>query len=94
MKILGGLLILVFVSTNVSAQQQYWQQQVRYNIKATLNDDEKSITASETIIYKNNSDSALDFIVAVAGAKGFSWVYGVTWVNGPFFKTSFLYRRE
>lgn len=61
MKILGGLLILVFIS-NTSLAQRYWQQEVRYNIKATLNDTEKSITANETIIYKNNSDSALDFI--------------------------------
>jgi hypothetical protein len=62
MKIFGGLVLLVFININSSAQQGYWQQQVRYNIKATLNDTEKSITANETVVYKNNSDSALDFI--------------------------------
>lgn len=44
------------------AQQDYWQQQLRYTIKAELNDKEKSITGSETIVYKNNSPSTLDYI--------------------------------
>lgn len=53
---------LVFVSAGLNAQQPYWQQQLRYTITASLNDNEKSITGAETIIYKNNSPSALNFI--------------------------------
>jgi len=52
--------ILFFVSLN--AQNGYFQQDVRYNIKAELNDANKIITGSETIVYKNNSPSTLDFI--------------------------------
>jgi hypothetical protein len=59
---LSFLLLVVLISTQAPAQQTYWQQQLRYDIKATLNDTEKSITGAETIVYKNNSDSALDFI--------------------------------
>jgi hypothetical protein len=48
--------------TALQAQQPYWQQELRYNIKAALNDKDYTITGSETIVYKNNSPSALDFI--------------------------------
>jgi hypothetical protein len=44
------------------AQSPYWQQQLRYNIQAELNESEKSITGFETIVYKNNSPHTLDFI--------------------------------
>lgn len=40
----------------------YWQQQTDYKIKVELNDDNQSITGSETITYKNNSPHALDYI--------------------------------
>ncbi len=56
------LFIVIFSSIQVTAQQPYWQQQLRYDIKAELNDKEKSITGFQTIIYKNNSPSTLDFI--------------------------------
>lgn len=59
---LSSLLITILLSTQLQAQQNYWQQQVRYNIKASLNDVEKSITASETIVYRNNSPESLRFI--------------------------------
>ncbi len=59
---LSALLMLFFVSTQLQAQQNYWQQQLQYNITASLDDKEKSITGFETIIYKNNSPSTLDFI--------------------------------
>jgi len=54
--------IFVFISFQLQAQQTYWQQQLRYNIEAELNDKEKSITGFETIVYKNNSPSTLNFI--------------------------------
>lgn len=44
------------------AQTDYWQQYLRYSINAQLNDKEKSITGSETIVYKNNSPESLSFI--------------------------------
>jgi Peptidase family M1 domain len=57
-----NLLTLLLICTAVHAQDNYWQQQLHYNIKATLNDTEKSITGFETIVYKNNSPNQLDFI--------------------------------
>lgn len=55
------LAIVVFFSSNLFAQQ-YWQQELRYDIKAKLNDKDNSISAFETIVYKNNSPSTLNFI--------------------------------
>ncbi len=55
-------LLLSFFTFSLFAQQNYWQQQVRYNIDVTLNDVEKSLKGSETIVYKNNSPSELNFI--------------------------------
>lgn len=49
-------------SFELIAQSDYWQQQLRYDIKAELNDKEKSITGFETIVYKNNSPATLDYI--------------------------------
>lgn len=57
-----SLLLSICICTQLMAQQDYWQQQLRYDIKAELNDKEKSITGFETIVYKNNSPSSLDFI--------------------------------
>jgi len=59
------LLFALLSGWNVSislAQAPYWQQELRYNIQATLDVDEKSITAFETIVYRNNSPHTLDFI--------------------------------
>ncbi len=44
------------------AQQNYWQQELTYKIDVELNDVEKSLKAFETIVYKNNSPSTLNFI--------------------------------
>lgn len=62
MKSLPFLAFFIFSLITTSGQQNYWQQYVRYDIKATLNDTEKSITGFETLVYKNNSPSALNFI--------------------------------
>lgn len=56
------LLLLVCITHRTSAQERYWQQQVAYTIDASLNDKENSVTGTETIVYKNNATSALDFI--------------------------------
>jgi hypothetical protein len=44
------------------AQTPYWQQYVRYNIEAKLNPEDKSISAFERLVYKNNSPDTLNFI--------------------------------
>jgi hypothetical protein len=59
---LFSVCLAFFASLYVSAQQNYWQQQLRYDITAELNDKEKSITGFETLVYKNNSPSTLDYI--------------------------------
>ncbi|NOT75134.1 MAG: M1 family metallopeptidase [Cyclobacteriaceae bacterium] len=41
---------------------KYWQQQADYVINAELNDDNQSITGSETITYSNNSPDALKYL--------------------------------
>ena len=56
------ILVFVFYSSISFAQEKYWQQQVKYNIDVTLNDQEKSLKGFETIVYKNNSPSSLNFI--------------------------------
>nr|WP_068887060.1 M1 family metallopeptidase [Pedobacter panaciterrae] len=56
------LILLLFLGTTTYAQDKYWQQHVNYNIDVTLNDQEKSLKGFETIVYKNNSPSELDFI--------------------------------
>lgn len=41
---------------------KYWQQQADYVINAELNDENQSITGSETISYHNNSPDALSYL--------------------------------
>ena len=40
----------------------YWQQRADYEIRATLDEDEKLLTATETITYTNNSPHSLDYL--------------------------------
>lgn len=44
------------------AQNGYWQQYLQYSIDIELNDHKKTITGSETIVYKNNSPQILNYI--------------------------------
>lgn len=53
---------LLFLSLAGFSQKNYWQQELNYTIDVSLNDDEKSLSGSETIVYKNNSPQSLDFI--------------------------------
>jgi len=41
---------------------EYWQQQADYDIHVTLNDENQSITARETITYTNNSPDDLKYL--------------------------------
>jgi Peptidase family M1 domain len=56
------LFLLLTAITPLFAQSGYWQQQLRYTIKAELDEKGKTITGFETIVYKNNSPHTLDFI--------------------------------
>src|SRR5688500_12181370 len=41
---------------------KYWQQKADYTIAVELNDDNQSITGSETITYHNNSPDVLTYL--------------------------------
>src|SRR5229473_8585637 len=41
---------------------KYWQQQADYDIAAELNDDNQSISGTETITYTNNSPDVLKYL--------------------------------
>ncbi len=56
------IILFLTLSSATFAQEAYWQQRLTYNIDVTLNDKDKSLTGFETIVYKNNSPTSLDFI--------------------------------
>ncbi len=56
------LLFSIAFSTTLSAQNNYWQQQVNYNINVTLNDKDHTLDAFEKIVYTNNSPDTLKYI--------------------------------
>ena len=64
MKFFVIFLSLIFFQQNLSAQNQnnYWQQQVNYNIAVALNDKNHSLDAIAKISYINNSPDTLKFI--------------------------------
>ncbi|HUM65596.1 MAG TPA: M1 family peptidase, partial [Chitinophagaceae bacterium] len=53
---------VLLICGGANAQTGYWQQDLKYTIQAELDTRENSITGFETIVYKNNSPSTLDFI--------------------------------
>ena len=52
----------VYRTASGAPGSRYWQQRADHNIKVTLNEDNKSINASETIRYTNNSPDSLRYI--------------------------------
>ena len=52
----------LFLCTNSFAQEGYWQQKLYYNIDVALDDKAKTLTGKESVVYKNNSATALDFV--------------------------------
>ncbi|MFC4232693.1 M1 family metallopeptidase [Parasediminibacterium paludis] len=56
------LMMCLLLQAKGFAQSTYWQQDVQYKIDVALNDQDKVLTASETIVYKNNSPETLNFI--------------------------------
>lgn len=55
-------LLALFLGFSAVAQTDYWQQKLYYSIDVTLNDKENTLTGKETVIYKNNSPQALEYI--------------------------------
>lgn len=53
---------LCYAVFNISAQENYFQQEVNYKIDVTLNDVTHELIAFEKIQYINNSKAPLDFI--------------------------------
>lgn len=56
------ILFVLAAGLQATAQTNYWQQYLKYNIDVRLDDKDKSVTGAETIVYKNNSPDALSFI--------------------------------
>ena len=56
------IIVLLFTCTRLVAQDKYWQQYLRFKIDAQLDDQEKSITGTEKIVYINNSPQPLAYI--------------------------------
>ena len=52
----------VYRTASGAPGEKYWQQEASHNIKVTLHEDTRSITASETVRYKNNSPHTLRYI--------------------------------
>lgn len=52
----------LFVAQYAFAQNTYWQQYLHYSIDVSLNDQDKTLTGAETIVYKNNSPETLTYI--------------------------------
>jgi hypothetical protein len=59
-KLFSFIFLLTFLSNSFS--QNYWQQEVNYNIQVKLDDVNHTISAFETFEYVNNSPHTLDFI--------------------------------
>ncbi len=51
-----------FRSASGAPGYKYWQQEVDYKIKASLDEKSKSITGTEHIVYKNNSPDSLSYL--------------------------------
>ncbi len=63
MKKLLSISVLVLLVLNVAAQNQYWQQEVNYEIHVSLNDTAHSLSANITIDYTNNSPQTLNYLM-------------------------------
>ena len=56
-----NLLLIILLSSHLMAED-YFQQDVSYDIEVTLNDTDRTLTAFEKLTYKNNSSDTLEFI--------------------------------
>ena len=56
------LIYFVIVISSLTAQKEYFQQHVSYEIDVKLNDQEHTLSAFEKIEYTNNSPDTLKYI--------------------------------
>lgn len=61
MKVFTTFIALV-IHLMIFAQNGYWQQNLKYTISVSLDDQAKTLTGNETILYKNNSPDTLTYI--------------------------------
>ena len=54
--------LLIILLAGYCMAEDYFQQDVSYDIEVTLNDTDRTLTAFEKLTYKNNSSDTLDFI--------------------------------
>jgi len=52
----------VYRTASGAPGHEYWQQEVDYDIRVTLNDDNQSVSARSTITYTNNSPDTLRYL--------------------------------
>ncbi len=52
----------VYRTASGAPGHQYWQQQADYSIDVSVNDDNQTVTGSETITYTNNSPDQLPYL--------------------------------
>jgi hypothetical protein len=57
-----GQAVNVYRSSNGLPGPAYWQNRADYSIRATLNEQGPTLTATEIITYTNNSPDSLDFL--------------------------------
>ncbi len=55
-------LSFIIMASFAASKQEYFQQEVAYSIDVTLNDSLHTLSAFESIIYKNNSPDTLSFL--------------------------------
>ena len=71
LKIKSVIISLLLLSPTLFQAQNYFQQEVNYTINVTLDDVKNELSANETLIYKNNSPTALPFIYMHLWANGY-----------------------
>ncbi len=62
MKKLFQLITVLLITVCVQAQDNYWQQHVRYNIDVSLNDKDHTLKGDLKLVYTNHSPDTLSFI--------------------------------
>lgn len=54
--------LLLFPCTLLAQDENYWQQEVHYTIKVSLNDSDHTLTGNWQLTYSNNSPDTLSFL--------------------------------
>ena len=59
--------LILFSASTILANKPYWQQEVRYDIRVTLDDAAYTLKGFETMIYSNNSPIRSIIYISTAG---------------------------